>query len=239
MKKKVSATVSEYRKVRKRVLSNIRRMEKRGYIFDSTLVPRVPQKITKASVRRLQKLTSEELYRVSKYVDRETGEILTGQEGRKLRRSLASKRSAEKRRLRALEIEEAQKRYTAMAEEYGMPDYVLEKGLDRVRGVAREVDFVINAFLERVSDFNPRFNAIMRSWIDKIIHDNGKWATAKMMMDAQNQGLVFDYAIAYDDDKRRQYLADIISFLPDQGDLYRDQLIDEMERSESWEGYDY
>ena len=52
-------------------------MEQRGYTFDEKVIPKRPQKITIASVNRLQKITSDKLYLGATYVT-STGEIKHG-----------------------------------------------------------------------------------------------------------------------------------------------------------------
>nr|DAM19883.1 MAG TPA: hypothetical protein [Caudoviricetes sp.] len=68
MAKKLSQTQKEYRKQRRRVQQAVRRLEKIGYIFDENVVPKIPKKVTKASVQRLAKITPEKLREKSEYI---------------------------------------------------------------------------------------------------------------------------------------------------------------------------
>lgn len=81
--KQLSDVKQAYRKERQRIQRQINRMTKRGYDVPE-LLPKIPKKITEASVRRLKKLTTEKLYKESRFIDFETGEILTSEEGQKL-----------------------------------------------------------------------------------------------------------------------------------------------------------
>ena len=81
--KQLSDVKQAYRKERQRIQRQINRMTKRGYDVPE-LLPKIPKKITEASVRRLKKLTTEKLYKESRFIDTETGEILTSEEGQKL-----------------------------------------------------------------------------------------------------------------------------------------------------------
>ena len=78
MAKKVSKTVQEYRKQRKRIQSTISRLRKKGYFPAINILPDIPKKITQGSVRRLQRIDIEYIYKKSVYVDIETGELLEG-----------------------------------------------------------------------------------------------------------------------------------------------------------------
>ena len=77
-KRKLSPLQQEYRKQRRRVQSFVSRAKKRGYQFIENIIPKIPKKITKASVERLKKLTPKKLYEKAEYVDIETGEIKLG-----------------------------------------------------------------------------------------------------------------------------------------------------------------
>lgn len=68
MTKKLTQTQKEYRKQRRRVQQAVKRLEKIGYIFDEDVVPKIPKKITKASVHRLAKITPEKLREKSEYI---------------------------------------------------------------------------------------------------------------------------------------------------------------------------
>ena len=89
-KSKLTPTQQEYRKERQRIQRQINRMTKRGYDVPD-LLPKIPKNITQASVRRLKKITTEKLYKKSRFIDFETGEILTSKEGRALERSRRKK----------------------------------------------------------------------------------------------------------------------------------------------------
>ena len=68
MAKKLSQTQKEYRKQRRRVQQTLRRLKKIGYIFDENVLPKIPKKVTKASVQRLAKITPEKLREKSEYI---------------------------------------------------------------------------------------------------------------------------------------------------------------------------
>ena len=57
--KKPSKTVLEYRRVRKNLLQNIRRLEERGYDVSKIDVPDIPNKITRRDINALKKLDKD------------------------------------------------------------------------------------------------------------------------------------------------------------------------------------
>lgn len=97
-KRKISKVRSEYNKERRRIQNFLRRAEKRDYIGTEDILPPVPKTVTQASVRRLKKLTANELYKKMKFVDRETGAIYSGTRGREIEREQAGKKAARTRK---------------------------------------------------------------------------------------------------------------------------------------------
>lgn len=74
-----------------RIKRQIRNLEKRGYVVYVEL-----PKTTKA----LKNLTLEKLYKKSKYIDKETGELISAKRGRELERQKAAKKGAYTRKIR-------------------------------------------------------------------------------------------------------------------------------------------
>lgn len=99
-RRKQTPAEKAYNRERRRIQRQITRMSQRGYDVPENILPPRPKRITEASVRRLQKITTPKLYERSRYIDLETGELLTGTEGRRLERQAAALRAAETRRQR-------------------------------------------------------------------------------------------------------------------------------------------
>lgn len=85
------------------------RMRARGYVFESDtgayrgFVPQErPDRITAASVRKLERITSEEYYKRARYIDPSTGEVISGLEGKKREASAAAYKAAETRKAKKL-----------------------------------------------------------------------------------------------------------------------------------------
>lgn len=99
-KRKLTEAEKLYSKQLKRIKQFIRRAEKRGFIFEEDVIPQRPKKVTKASVRKLEKLTPEKLYKKSLYLDVSTGEIEESQKRRKEERKQSAKKAAKTRKER-------------------------------------------------------------------------------------------------------------------------------------------
>lgn len=99
-RRKQTRAEKAYNRERRRIERQITRMTQRGYDVPENILPPRPKRVTAASVRRLQKITTPKLYERSRYIDVETGELLTGAEGRSLERQATARRAAETRRQR-------------------------------------------------------------------------------------------------------------------------------------------
>lgn len=97
-RRKQTRAEKAYNRERRRIQRQINRMSERGYDVPENILPPQPKRITAASVRRLQKITTPKLYERSRFIDVETGEIISGTEGRRLERKSAARRAAETRR---------------------------------------------------------------------------------------------------------------------------------------------
>lgn len=93
-KKKPTLNQQLYQKELRRLKQFIRRTEKRGFHYAENIIPEKPKRITKKSIERLQKLTSQELYKKATYKDPMTGAELTGTEGRQVERQRAAIKGA-------------------------------------------------------------------------------------------------------------------------------------------------
>ena len=98
--KKPTPNQQEYAKQLRRIKRFISSAEKRGYIFPENVIPKTPQRITKASIEKLRKITPTQLYEKSKYqISR--GRVVSGTEGRKYERHQSAKKGQAVKRQKA------------------------------------------------------------------------------------------------------------------------------------------
>lgn len=82
-----------YQKEVDRIKRQLKAIEKRGYITDNIKIPK--------STKGAKNLTLEKIYNKAEYVDTETGEILTGKQGRELERSRSAQKARRTRKSKA------------------------------------------------------------------------------------------------------------------------------------------
>lgn len=92
---KLTPNQQVWKKELKRLQQFIRRAKKRGYIFPDDVIPETPKRITKKQLSKIKSIIPQTLYSQAEFYNPDTGEILSGIEGRKFER----KRSARKAQL--------------------------------------------------------------------------------------------------------------------------------------------
>ena len=80
-----------YKREINRIRNFIRRATKRGFVFDRSIIPEMPNRVTQNRLREIKKQTPELLYRRATYNDPVTNEQFSGTQGRYLERYRASK----------------------------------------------------------------------------------------------------------------------------------------------------
>ena len=199
-KKRISETRKEYNRQRKRIQNFISRNKKRGFLFDENILPKIPKRVTQASVNRLKKLTPEKLYSKSKHLDTETGEITKGlQASKELRRKAREEKKRRKKQ--------------------------------RDNTITFE-DIVISNTLARVSQFRSELVPVFENWMDRLIQDNGRLEVAKMLQKGASEGKIVDFKVMYSETEMYKYFSDMMDFLPDQGDIYKEQVLEILQEEE-------
>lgn len=226
-KSKNRETLQAYNKQRKRIQQFIRRAERRGYQFAEGVLPDKPSRITQASVRRLEKLTPDVLYKKAQYGGEATfGEIVSAEEGRKAERSVRSTKAAQTRKYRAQEpVQES-----TNTPGFEVPEYISYD--DSLYDVA-----TIAAYKAHVKRFNEKASTLLLSWLDRIITEHGAHDTAVMLNYGIEYGMIVDYTVVYDPVMLHNYMHQMLDYLPEAGPLFKAKLMDAMEEEEALLGF--
>ena len=231
------AIKDDYMKQRRRIQRAISRMEKGGYILPENVLPPIPKRITRASVRRLEKISSDVLYKKSRYVDIETGEIITGIVARDRKRSEAAKKAAETRR--------RNKKYKSLEQDIGpmRPDKSREdrsyyKPYEPYEELPRQEDIIITNFIETIEHFPEVAEPLLREWLNGLLRDYSRRDVAEMLERAAADGIGVDYTVAYDADLLIDRIAEIQDYLPGASRGNLNKIIEHLEEWEHWKDYD-
>lgn len=206
---KPKTATQKYNEKVSRIRGRIRAAEKRGFIFDKERIERIlkkPKKVTAGSLRKLNKLGRENLYKSAKYAGplSASNKPVSGTKGRQFERQASAAKAAETR-----------------------------KQKDRVnKDPGFFADNVINQFKDNIrssysSDKGRKIQDELFSWLDSIINEYGKYDTAVMLNDGAADGVIFTPDVAYTEEKRNQYMSDMLNYLPGGDDPERRQAITE------------
>ena len=218
-KKKPTQLQLDYRKQVKRLKQAIRRAENRGYIIPDDIIPEQPKRITRKSVERLKKITTNDIYKKSEKLDFETGELVPGEIARKAERPEAAKKGTITRR---------EKRYNAEKgeSEYYEPQY---------EAFPSGADIVISNFRAEATRFPEVAQPIVNKWLDRLLRDYSKEDVAEMLENAAAQGLGIDYSIAYREDLILDRLSEMFDLLPGASTGNKMDIMEALEYEEDWE----
>lgn len=208
-KSKLTPTQQAYRRERQRIQRQINRMTNRGYDVPE-LLPKIPKKITEASVRRLKKITTEKLYKESRFIDFETGEILTSKEGQALERS---RRKKSKQKVQAPPP-------TPVAP----PDYVM---------FDKQILTVFTMEMTEIFGRNEKlFNYITR-WYNMSLEKYGAEEMAEALEEAKSEGLFPGWEAVSDSEILVGKLETITNLMAINSES-REELFEELEQLEDW-----
>lgn len=217
-KRKLTPIQQQYRKERRRIQNAMNRLEKQGYVLPEDLLPSMPKKITQASINRLKKITSESIYKKSKKLDFETGEITPGIVARDKARSQRAKEAARRR---------------AFKQEYASPQVYTEP--PKYTTFPSGADIIINNFRSDViGRFPESAGPILNRWLDDLLAQQDKEDVANMLETAAANGVVIDYKVAYNTEALMGAIADFMNYL-DTTSGFKQDLMDTLEFEEDWE----
>lgn len=217
-KRKSTPIQQQYRKERRRIQNAINRLEKQGYVLPKDLLPSIPKKVTQASINRLKKITSESIYKKSKKLDFETGEITPGIVARDKARSQRAKEAARRR---------------SFKQEYASPQFYTEP--PQYTTFPSGADIIINNFRSDViGRFPESAGPILNRWLDDLLAQQDKEDVANMLETAVANGVVIDYKVAYNTEALMGAIADFMDYL-DTTSGFKQDLMDALEFEEDWE----
>lgn len=237
----------EYKKELRRIKQFIRRASKRGFFWEKSPIPNQPKKITSKSVERLRKITPDVLYKKGEYVVQETGELITATKGRKLERKSAVEKAKETRKAKQANTKKEtqpkpkkEKKTKTKQKPKNAP--IFSPDDDEAEYDTYDtyypnfIDVVLSNFRTQLSQFpNAEGTPLLLSWFDTLIADNGREAVAQMLQDGAEQGLLITWETVYKSVNTKTYMTEMMNYLPDQGEIYKDQIMDMMEQFEWWE----
>lgn len=224
-KKQLTEAQKEYNKQLRRIKQFVRRAEKRGYVFSENIIPNKPKRVTKASVKKLQKITPKELYKKAQYGGSATyGEIVSGEEGRKAeRKASAEKATKTKKKKKSTQFPKQAEQKVNVSRETLSPDINLFTNI------------VITNFRNHVNQFNEVASTKLNNWLNNLLSRHSADDVAIMLNEGAENGVIVNYQIVYSNDKLNNYISEMLDYLPEIGEFSKAEIMDAFEQDEDYE----
>lgn len=105
------------------------------------------------------------------------------------------------------------------------------------------VSTIIGGWYTELERFTQgEYYSFLKSFMDKLIADNGESDVAHALIDAGNDGIFLTWEVSYKEEAYQSYCDAILDYLPEAGDFYKDALRDlvrehteDFETAEDWE----
>ena len=210
-KNKLTKNQIAFKKQVTRIKNFIRRATKRGYEFSDNVIPTMPKRVTKKSIEKIKNIKPKDLYSKASYLDKSTGEIVSGSTGRKIERNLSTQKAKETRK------NNNNKRHSNNNKNYITYETVIMKN-----------------FYEYIKSFTSnKIRDSLYGMIKTLEHEQGRTEVAKAL---QNMPLQFHEILArcgYDSDKAlMEFETSFLEYFPNVSEQYKKDLMEKLEYNE-------
>lgn len=211
----------QYMKERHRIQSAVSALKKKGiYVQSADVLPELPQKFTKKGISQLKGIKTKQIRDIAKalsdveYVSLDTGEIATYADILAHYKKIPEEWTSDTAKLDLYRYQEG---YTSY------PD---------------GADIIINNFERDFIDKYPnQAGQIVERMLNNMLATNSREDVAFALEEARHYRIIQDVIIYASANDSRLYSAinDILDFLPEMGDLTKQEFIDAFESGEDWE----
>ena len=210
-KNKLTKNQIAFKKQVTRIKNFIRRATKRGYEFSDNVIPNMPKRVTKKSIEKIKNIKPKDLYSKASYLDKSTGEIVSGSTGRKIERNLSTQKAKETRK------NNNNKRHSNNNKNYITYETVIMKN-----------------FYEYIKSFTSnKIRDSLYGMIRTLEVEQGRTEVAKAL---QNMPLQFHEILArcgYDSDKAiMEFETSFLEYFPNVSEQYKKDLMEKLEYNE-------
>ena len=210
-KNKLTKNQIAFKKEITRIKNFIRRATKRGYEFSDNVIPTMPKRVTKKSIEKIKNIKPKDLYSKASYLDKSTGEMVSGSTGRKIERNLSTQKAKETRK------NNNNKRHSNNNKNYITYETVIMKN-----------------FYEYIKSFTSnKIRDSLYGMIRTLEVEQGRTEVAKAL---QNMPLQFHEILArcgYDSDKAiMEFETSFLEYFPNVSEQYKKDLMEKLEYNE-------
>lgn len=221
MAKKSKAT-RQYNKQIQRQQKILRKAQQRGINLDLTEKRQKQQKAYKKDVISIRK-QNKELGKQASKTNNKTKIKLTNKQ---IQRAVQGRQ----KRLKPVKINEPK------IEVETKPGYLPKEPTKEYKSKTNEresffSDSIINMYLTTIAHYPNNAEPILKNWLNQMISKYGKDDVAIMLQDGASAGVVLTWEIAYDNERLQGYIADMLDFLPEMTEQWKE---DVMESFNDW-----
>lgn len=210
-KNKLTKNQIAFKKQVTRIKNFIRRATKRGYEFSDNVIPTMPKRVTKKSIEKIKNIKPKDLYSKASYLDKSTGEIVSGSTGRKIERNLSTQKAKETRK------NNNNKRHSNNNNNYITYETVIMRNF---------YDYIKSFTSNKIRDS-------LFGMIKTLEYEQGRTEVAKAL---QNMPLQFHEILArcgYDSDKAlMEFETSFLEYFPNVSEQYKKDLMEKLEYNE-------
>ena len=210
-KNKLTKNQIAFKKQLTRIKNFISRATKRGYEFSDDIIPTMPKRVTKKSIEKIKNIKPKDLYSKASYLDKSTGEMVSGSIGRKIERNLSTQKAKETRK------NNNNKHHSNNNKIYITYETVIMKNF---------YDYIKSFTSYKIRDG-------LFGMIKTLEHEQGRTEVAKAL---QNMPLQFHEILArcgYDSDKAlMEFETSFLEYFPNVSEQYKKDLMEKLEYNE-------
>ena len=187
---KVSNEIKElYKKVRRNLLSQVRRLEKMGFKGAREKVPKIPNTIKPESISNLERLTKDKYRKLKEGLTTEKGETVREVE-------------YERRKESTRKAKESRQRY-------------VDEDTGEIMTKSQYAENVIGNYYDELGDYNDAFSNYMRNYIDELIEIYGRWDVAMMINRMAEANVLPSRWQMYTKEGAFSYTHEMFSYMPE------------------------
>lgn len=217
-KNKLTKNQIAFKKQVTRIKNFIRRATKRGYEFSDNVIPTMPKRVTKKSIEKIKNIKPKDLYSKASYLDKSTGEMVSGSTGRKIERNLSAQKAKETRK------NNNNNRYSNNNKRHS----------NNINNYITYETVIMKNFYDYIKSFTSyKIRDGLFGMIKTLEHEQGRTEVAKAL---QNMPLQFHEILArcgYDSDKAlMEFETSFLEYFPNVSEQYKKDLMEKLEYNE-------
>jgi hypothetical protein len=228
MKKQQTSLQKSYQKEVNRINNIVNKLENQGYKLNQD-ISLLNAKPTKYNLERLKGYTTEDIKIKSYKVDKETGEVKTYRD--QLDQKYQERRRKKEEALRKRDWENYFDKFKDRESNRNESEPFFESDIPSFSSI------VIANFRIEMNQFPKLCGPMMNQWLDKLLTMYDQDDIAEMLEAGRQNGDFPTYREAYDSYALGQCMTQMLEYLPEMSQGFKDEINEQIETGELFEGF--